>query len=459
MGAGVSRDPDVSDPGFDEPLLSEDDALLVNRRGGDVQTPSLASTVQQPTYSTMSPQETSSPPREMYPFWVPPMKHDSNRHYHLINVPDHPRPKMGLRAPRPFVIYDYILSALILAVAMQLIRPSLEHISLQAIIGAVLFQAGLVTAVMAFYAIFRSCGRRFLRWEDILTAIALGLSLYLTKMAKQPWLLPATLKTGTWQLFVGISLLEAVIIYMLSRGMFILSTKDDAIDMLVIEVDSLQQSIAVGLAEAYYLDFVRDVGEMIKRNKGYVRVSYQNPVEARGSAPSLIDDLYVPCIFMTIPRYLDWREGSPTRQRKESYIRSGGVLTCHVEGSGDSNAPWLCITGIPLGYVLDLSPRPLQIIIDDIRANPTFSDDQKRTEQYQKEINRFSHRLAWLVMRGGLENHFKILEFEDEIMPYIPLACNEVMKGLPNVAHGLVEATEIPSEGELGQPDVETGGC
>jgi hypothetical protein len=394
----------------------------------------------------------------MYPFWVPPLEEldFSNRHYHLINVPNHPRPKIGLRAPRPFVIYDFILSALFLTIAMHLIHPSREQVSWQAIVGAVLFQAGLVTAVMITYAIFRSCGRRFLRWEDILTVIALGLSLFLTRTTKNPWRLPAMLKNGTWQLFVGISLLEAVAIYMLSRGMFILSTKDDTIDMLMVEVDSLQTSIAVGLTEAYF-DRVRKVGEIISRGRGHVQVSYHNPVESRDSAAHLIDDMYVPCIFITIPRHVDWREGSPTLQRKINYIRSGRLLTCRVEGSGDSGAPWLCVTGIRQGYVLDVSPSPLQRIIDDIRANPKFSDNQKRTLQYQKEIHRLSHRLAWLVMRARLEDHVKILEFEDEIMPYIPSACNEVMSGLPNLALGFDDETQSPSAVEAGQPDMETG--
>jgi hypothetical protein len=395
----------------------------------------------------------------MHPFWVPPLdeRHDSNRHYHLINVPNHPRPKIGVRAPRPFVIYDFILSALFVTIAIKLIQPSREHASWQAIIGAVLFQAGLVTAVMMVYAIFRSCGRRLFQWKDILTVIAVGVSLYLTGTTKNPWQLPSMLKEGTFQLFVGISLLEAVAIYMLSRGMFILSTKDDTIDMLRVEVDSLQTSIAVGLTEAYF-DRVREVGEIVKRTRGHVRVWYPNSVESRDSVEPSIDDMYVPCIFITIPRHVDWREGSPTLQRKANYICSGRVLACRVEGSDDSIAPWLCVTGMRQGYVLDVSPSPLQRIIDDIRVNPKFADDHKRTLQYQKEINRFSHRLAWLVMRARLEDNVKILEFEDEIMPYIPSACNEVMSGLPNLAFGPHDETQSPLDEEAGQLDTETGG-
>lgn len=403
-----------------EPLLAEHNS---SRHGS-----SGASTSQgvRPTYESIPFTSRGTPLSNGVPlFWVPPIQQHSS-HYYIVKVP-RSRPKMNWRAPRPFIIYDYILSAVFLTLAIRFIQPSHDDISMRAIMGAVLFQAGAVCAVMTFYAIFRSCCRRCFQFQDILTITALGVSVYLSQTLEKPWRLPAMSKAGTWRLFVGISLLEAVFIYVISRGLFILPTKDDTIDMLQTEVDSWQQSIALGLTNAYF-DRIKQVGEVIKRAPGQrVRVSYQNPGESRDEDDTrMVDEMYVPCVFVAVAGCANWMGGTSTSPRRDAYIRSGRLLGCQIAGTGPSDDSWLCVTGVRQGYILDVSPDPLQTIIDDILANPKFQNDNDRKTQYEREAHRFSQRLAWLLLREGLENFVKVIEFEDNMMQHLSVACKDV---------------------------------
>lgn len=371
------------------------------------------------------------------PFWVPPFE-TSRQRYYVVKVPSRPKPKLDWRAPRPFVIYDYLLSMLFILLAIRLIRQPSSHnddtaLPMRAIFGAVLFQASLVTAVMAMYAIFRSCGRRCFQWQDVLTIVAMGFSIYLNQTLKHPWRLPAMSKAGTWRLFCGISLLEAVAIYVISRGLFILPTKDDTIDMLQTELSSWECSIALGLTNDYF-ERIKEVGEAVKRAPGRrVQVSYQNPGESRDEdSTRLTNEMFVPCVFVAVSRYADWTGGSPTPPQRQDFLRSGRLLACQIDGTNDAsnNDSWLCVTGIRQGYILDVSPAPLQKIMDDIFANPMYQNDVDRKAQYQREVHRFSQRLAWLLMRVGLDKYVKVIEFEDNMMQHIPSACKDVFTQL-----------------------------
>jgi len=447
MGVGTSSQdqPQQSNHTADafEPLLSDHG--------------STDSQAERPTYASIPVESRRQPRRRQQtssinPFWVPPFKL-SEGHYYIVKVPKHPKPRIVWRAPRPFVIYDYILSALFLYVAIRLIQPSRDDMSLRAIMSAVLFQAGLVTAVMSFYTIFRSCGRRCFQWQDIFTIIALGVSLYLNHTLKHPWKLPNMSKTGTWKVFVGISLLEAVAIYIISRGLFILPTKDDTIDMLKTEASSWECSVALGLTCDYF-ERVKQVAEIIKSAPGNrIQVSYQNPGESKDDdSTRMTDEMLVPCIFVALSRYADWSGGSPSPPKRQDLIRSGRLLACQVEGTGDSGDSWLCVTGMRQGYILDVSPQPLHTIMDDILANPTFQNDVDRKAQYQREVHRFSQRLAWLLKRAELDRYVKIIEFENNMMQHIPVACKDVFTQLQH-ADGAGRAGESRSDEEAGGAD------
>jgi hypothetical protein len=139
MGNRQNRNQQSSESGeASEPLLrSADDAS--NDAGG-------------PTYASI-PRE-NQPRRSIPPFWVPPFER-SSRNYYIVRVPMRPKPKIAWRAPRPFVIYDCLLSALFLTLAIRLIKPSRDDISMQAIFGATLFQAGLVTLLSSVPSVSR----------------------------------------------------------------------------------------------------------------------------------------------------------------------------------------------------------------------------------------------------------------------------------------------------------------
>ena len=437
-----------------EPLLSSEHN---SNDGSGASSPGEQSTYASiPVTSRRQPQPSHT--NDMPPFWVPRIQQHSS-HYYIVKVPTGPKPRLDWRAPRPFVIYDYILSAVFLTLAIRLIEPSRDDISMRTIMGAVLFQAGLVTAVMTFYAIFRSCCRRCFQWQDVLTIIALGVSIYLNQTLKQPWRLPAMSKAGTWRLFCGISILEAVFIYVISRGLFLLPTKDDTIDMMLTDVDSWQQSIALGLTHDYF-QRIKQVGEFIKSAPGHrVQVSYQNPGESRDEdSTRLTDEMFVPCVFVAVSHYVDWRGGSPSSPRRENFIRSGRLLGCQIAGTGSADDSWLCVTGIRQGYILDVSPSPKQTIIGDILVNPKFQSDAERKTQYQREVHRFSQRLAWLLLRAGLQNYVKVIEFENDIMQYLPVACKDVWTELQHVnSTGQSQYDEEAGGGE-GQPSLYQAG-
>lgn len=435
MGNRQNRNQQSSESGeASEPLLrSADDAS--NDAGG-------------PTYASI-PRE-NQPRRSIPPFWVPPFER-SSRNYYIVRVPMRPKPKIAWRAPRPFVIYDCLLSALFLTLAIRLIKPSRDDISMQAIFGATLFQAGLVTAVMAIYAMFRSCCRRCLQFQDGMTLLALGVSLYLNRSLKDPWRLPAMSKAGTWRLFVGISLLEAVLIYVISRGLFLLPTKDDTIDMLQTDVNSWECSIALGLTHDYF-ERIKEVGEVLKRaSPGHrVQVNYHNPGESRDEdSTRLSDEMVVPCVFVAVPRYADWSGGSPSPPRRRDFLHSGLLLACRIDGTGASNDnSWLCVTGVRQGYILDVSPSPLHTIMDNVFRNLRFQNDVDRKAQYLREVHRFSQRLAWLLMRAGLEDYVKVIEFEDDIMQHIPTSCRDVFAELQHHYTNEAEEDEEQARGE-----------
>lgn len=417
------------------------------------------------TYASIpveSQQETRQSPRNrnrVPPFWVPPYQ-QSRQQYYIVKVPSRSKPRSKWRAPRPFIIYDYLLSVLFLFLAIRLIQPTRDDISMRAIMGAVLFQAGLVTLVMALYAIFQSCGRRCFQWQDLLTFVALGISIYLNQTLHDPWKLPNMSKAGTWKFFCGFSLLEAVAIYVISRGLFLLPTKDDTIDMLKTEVSSWECSIALGLTSDYYLERIQQVGEVVKQqaraNHCRVQVAYQNPAESTDEdSTRLSDEMLVPCVFVAVARYADWQEGSPSPPRRRDFVQSGRLLPCHIEGAdlSDKDGSWLCVTGIRQGYILDVSPDPLQTIMSDIYANPKFRNVADRQTQYQREVHRFSQRLAWLLKRDGLDDYVKVIEFESDMMQ-IPIACKDVFTELQRAddANG---AMETPSDEEAGGADTE----
>ena len=462
MGVGASRErldtsESPSSSGF-EPLLVGGEGLTDEFNSG-----SGISNVppgENPSYASISrPISPSSPSQRMMdPFWVPPLERvSSNQHYYLISVLAGPLSKINWRASRWVALYDYILSAVFLTAVIRLIEPSVHNIPWQEVVGAVLFQAGLVTAGMAAYSVFQSCGRRCFRCEDILTVVSLCVSIYLMRSLKHPWALPSMSKDVTWQLVVGISLLEAVAIYMISRGLFLLPPKDDTILMLTTEVESLQQSIAVGLAEMYYLERLRNAGEIVKRAQGgSVAVTYRSPADHH--VGGVTHNMDVPCIFIMLPLYAVQRGASYIPDSREHYIRSGRLIACEIGDKAGQKDPWLCVTGIRQGHVMDVAPSPLQIIINDVRSNETLSNESERTAQYKKEVNRFGHRLAWLLKRDGLENQVKIVEFEHDIMAHHPAACKEVLTRARHVVRDRSLALEIPSDGaDETKDDAESG--
>ena len=205
---------------------------------------------------------------------------------------------------------------------------------MRAIGSAVLFQAGLVTAVMSFYTILESCGRRCFQWQHLLTMTALGVSFYLNQSLQHPWRLPNRTKTGTWKFFVGVSLLEAVAIYVISRCLFLLPTKDDTIDMLQTDVSSWESSVAVGLTNDYF-ERIKQVGLIVKQaSGGRVPVTYQNPGESMDEdSTRLTDEMLVPCVFVAVARYADWAGDSPSPPNRQDFIRSGRLLGCHIDGT------------------------------------------------------------------------------------------------------------------------------
>lgn len=388
---------------------------------------------ERPTYASIS-VEQQSRDRSAFvtPFWVPRFE-PSEQQYYIVKVPKRPKPRMAWRAPRPFIIYDYILSVLFVVLAVRLIQPDHDgdDISVRAIISVVLFQASLVASTMVLYAIFTTCGRKCFQWQDLLIIIAMGISIYLNKSLKHPWKLPNMSKGATWKLFTGISLLEAVAIYTISRGLFLFPSKDDTIDMLQNKVASWECSTALGLTDAYF-ECIQQVGRVVKQAADHrVQVTYQNPGESRDEdSTRLSDEMLVPCIFVAVPRYADWTGGSPSPPLRRDFVRSGRLLACQIQGTPGADDSWLCVTGIRQGYILDPSPDPLTTIMNDVQSNPKFQNDVERKNQYETELHRFSQRLAWLVMREGLEKYVKVIEFESNMMQHLPISCKEVFTEL-----------------------------
>ena len=98
------------------------------------------------------------------------------------------------------------------------------------------------------------------------------------------------------------------------------------------------------------------------------------------------------------------------------------------------------------GYIVDVSPEPLQKIMNDVADNPNFQNAADRKTQYEREVHRFSQRLAWLLKREKLDRWVKVIEFESDMMQHLPVACRDVFTDLQHASGSSDDVEPHPDE-------------
>jgi hypothetical protein len=176
-----------------------------------------------------------------------------------------------------------------------------------------------------------------------------------------------------WGFVVGKSILEAVLIYCVTRVLFFLPDPKDTMIELQQEVNDLESSMALGLADGYFWNHVTDIAKH----------------------PSIKKRLLI-----IVPRKLDQEQENPIKDfiKKKEDEKYFDCEHLHTKGSRPKSVTK--VIGLDEDIFIDI-PTTITSL---------FKNTKGDEEKFQTEVCAFTYRIAWLLKKLKLDQHVAIVE-------------------------------------------------
>lgn len=189
-----------------------------------------------------------------------------------------------------------------------------------------------------------------------------------------------------------------------------------AIAELEQKVIALESSTALGLADAYFLNFLKWVAKDISRNSSNVEETISR-IKLTKLDTSTTFQPQTAGFYILVPSIIDnWDAADPFRALLQKYKDENLLTNVHVGQANKDNprfrpqiiswAPSVTCSGVA-GVVIDI-PTTLQVIyqnIKDMDIGMGSGDDiiGMKQEAYKREVHLFVSRLSWRLKKEGLD--------------------------------------------------------
>jgi len=263
--------------------------------------------------------------------------------------------------------------------------------------------------------------RRPVELDDILSGI-LAIAFLAVAISLHPS--PEARESG-WTIVSGKTLFEAGLIYFVTRVLFFVPNPNDEVRALQEEVKLLKQSMAIGLADGYFYNLVREIAIDVKdAPDGSMKLTY--------GSDEVVSKM-VSRFIVIVPRELDWLKEDPITDFIKAQRLDGGMndyyfKNCKIEKSPNrpdgSRPKWVNEVNFNNtaddddekneGILVDI-PTTLTALLMDLRLNSQNNDeiDDDSKKKFENEINSFSCRIAWQLKRHNLEKYVTVAEVKD----------------------------------------------
>lgn len=293
-----------------------------------------------------------------------------------------------------------------------------EVIHQKEFLASMFFASGFIPAVqMALFEILpRKLKRRKVEVDDYLSGV-LAIAFLSVALAVYP--IPEE-EEDAWVVVVGKTLFEAGLIYFVTRVLFFVPNPNDEVRELKEEVKALKQSMAIGLADGYFWNLVKEIAIDIRDANG-PQNSLKLQYPRQGETFKLIKQFLV-----IVPRSLGWEKEDPIADFIRGMKHEGYFKDCQIEKSlmrGDSSRiKWVtdvnldpkAVTtseGIERGIVVDI-PTTLTALLMNLKSQVKSSTEMDK-EKFALEASSFSYRLSWQLKKNGLDSFVKVVEVEN----------------------------------------------
>eukprot|EP00978_Attheya_sp_CCMP212_P008752 scaffold20542_cov49-Attheya_sp.AAC.1 len=361
----------------------------------------------------------------LYPFWTPPLEdRPSDQPFHLVEIPSGPEPRKSLFLSNPDLLFEYMTGAAVLAVGIPLViigwDQSNDDISTKKFFSGIFLAAGLIPLVGAFLELLRSRTNRGLKIEDVAPIIFVALSTVLDPTGN-----------GSWMLVLGSIFFESSLIYWILRVFFIIPPESEQIRKLERQVEDLKRSRALGVAEGYFLNFVRwkamDLSRFQNKETGTSNTPLviRNPAKVEENAEAKVEEnaedpnvphyismvMEVPYLIIAVPRKIDWWQDEPFKNMIAHYRKTKQMIDCciGVLTTNDFRPQWIAATKkkVP-GGTLPGGTMPGTMFDIPTALQPL--------------------RVVWLAKKYKMSEYVRVVEFEDDVLKLMSTVNEACMK-------------------------------
>lgn len=216
-----------------------------------------------------------------------------------------------------------------------------------------------------------------------------------------------------WSIVCGKTLFEAGLIYFITRVLFFIPNPSDEIRKLKKDNKELKESMAIGLADGYFWNLVREIAIDIRDANGpdgALRLVYSKDEQTYKIVENFI---------ILVPRKLEWSEDDPIASKINTLKGMGTFRDCKIEKSharaDSSRFKWVTdVIGMNGSTcVLVDVPTTLTALFMKLKSSSYQPDSPIVLAKFQHEISVFSLRIAWQLKKLGLDKYVKVVEIED----------------------------------------------
>lgn len=331
-------------------------------------------------------------------------------------------PELPWHKKNPDLIADYLVSTLIFALGYAFIFTSQNGVDdLPTFVAEILFASGLIPLVEAIVEVMRR--QRDFEVKDMtsLAFVAVATSVYV--MNDIDSLIDVA----------GETLFATGFIYWIHRALAFAPHPNDAMRSLEKENSDLKQSVALGLADGYYWNFLEPIARQIAYVDGHgVSLEFESH-----------DDrlTIVPYFLVIVPKTLFHDSVGESQSLIPGLLHKcradDRYSNCHLTEQNESRHKQFCHVAVPNNNdtIFDI-PSTLDTIIKQMKQIERTKIDRsliksevmkKRKcnrccvkkdveetleERYQKEIRFFSSRLAYHLSTSELEDYVRVVEVD-----------------------------------------------
>lgn len=261
----------------------------------------------------------------------------------------------------------------------------------------------------------------------------------------------------SWDIVCGKTLFEAGLIYFITRLLFFVPNPLDEARKLKNEIEDLKQSMAIGLADGYFWNLVREIAVDIRDAagpQGSLKLKYGRDKDGK----FLEKNKFVKRFLILVPRELDWVhvEDPIAKVINLQKFEKKTFQDCKIQKSANrmysTREKWVTdLIGIsseiskvntqthPTGIVFDI-PTTITAVLMSLRDHSTSGSSSDSTitnaatakeggststttntvtfknidrEKFQKEMSTFTHRISWQLKKAHLDEYVKVIEVDN----------------------------------------------